>query len=172
MPTSDKFCNIAALTVTESAANTLTYTKLEFGTAVFEKVGLLLHRLELFFNPGVADIPQTEDSGTVALTIGNSLASILTIAAYSDPAIIDKFFICNKISGTPAVQFWTTGPMIHDFSGLPGGGILVPAQPIYAAIQGLSAANPLTASLRMLFTYLPLKPEEYWELVSSRRVIS
>ena len=75
-------------------------------------------------------------------------------------------------SGTPANFAFMDIPIVVDFSTLPGGGIIVPPNPLYLAAKGLGLGAAQSVSVRFWYTNIALKPEEYWELVESRRIIS
>ena len=76
------------------------------------------------------------------------------------------------VHGTPATSIILTRPWIHDFTALPGGGLIVPATNLYAAIVGEGLASAAYMRTSLYFTYRELKPEEYWELVEATRALT
>lgn len=173
MATQEKFANMFSISLVESAANTLTYKKLESGFSLFEKKAWLIHRLEYFnLSLAAAVFNGTGDQVTVALTVANTLAAINTAAAYADPTMLDIMNVYRQDLGTAASGFFLETPYVKDFSQLPGGGLIVPPSPLYGAIQGSGLASAASCLIRGYFTVLELKPDEYWELVEARRVIS
>lgn len=175
MPTksgTDKYANAATITLTESAANTLTYKKLETGIALFEKVAWLIARIEYFFAFAITDFNGAGDTLGVALCTTNIRTSILTTSAFSDPAIIDLISISRYDLGAAASGFLYEKPFVKDFSTLPGGGLLIPPSPLFGAIEGTGLAAATTTLVKLWYTLVELTPDDYWELVESRRMVS
>lgn len=164
----DIYANVAALDVTESGANTYTQTKFAFPFSIMDKMGLLIQRLEYEFL----------SLGTVLAASGQQIMAGITIAAISslsdvaNPALVDGMRLTRIDQGTAGSAVILNQPYIKDFSNLPGGGILVAPNPLYLAIQGLSAAAAGRVRCRMFYTYMELATDEYWQLVESRRIIS
>lgn len=164
----DKFVNKAFITVTESAPNTLTFAELATGVSIFEKVAWVIHRLHWFVGSVVLKELIT-DTDTVTLGItGNNKMSTITL---DDPGVYDMMALICTVSGTPANAFVHTTPIIRDFSTLPGGGIIVPPRPIYIAVIGSGLAAAAVASVRIEYTVMELKADEYWELVEATRIL-
>jgi len=174
MASKDAFANMAVITLTESAANTLTYVKLETGIALFEKMAWLIHRLEFFFQgETAANLAADTDTCLWALCATNTLTTLASGNTILNPAVIYGQRIARLDTGVAANAHIRVNPSIIDFSTLPGGGILVPPNPLYAAIQGANAPNAFNAYLRIYYTNYTLSgADQYWELVESRRVIS
>jgi len=55
---------------------------------------------------------------------------------------------------------------------MPGGGLIVPPNPLYLGIKGTGLAAAQAVSCRFWYTTIELTPDEYWELVEARRIIS
>lgn len=167
---SDRYCNTATITITETAANTLTYKKLETGFSLFDKQAWLIQRLEYVLDER---FNATADALDVALMSSNTRTSIADLGTFSDSTVIDKVKWVRSDIGTAASGLYYVQPQIvKDFTNLSGGGILMPATPIYGAAQGTSLSAASSNIIRMFFTVIELKPEEFWELVESRRSIS
>jgi hypothetical protein len=162
----DIFANIAHIQCLESAANTLTYRKLETGISLFEKVAWVIHRLEYFLT--AVETAAVGDGITCALCTSDNPSDILPDEA-SQVDIITHY---RQDWGTAASGWWRREPVMKDFVSLPGGGLIVPPNPIYLAVLGLSQTNPQTVDIRIFYTAKVLKPEEYWELVEARRLVS
>jgi len=62
-------------------------------------------------------------------------------------------------------------PFVRDFSGLPGGGLIIAPRPLFVAVKGNSLATAVTASLRAYFTVINLSADEYLELVDFYRIV-
>jgi len=169
----DKFANIASITLQESAANTLTFAKLETGVALFEKMAWIIHRLEILYSTDIASVFNANaDFTLVALCATNQITSIAGGATITNPAILYGRKFSRVDFGTAASGFVREEPFVVDFSTLPGGGLIVPPNPIYGAIQGNSEAAAALVYLRLYYTQYALAESEYWELVEARRIIS
>lgn len=165
---SDQFVNMAYASVAESAAGTLTFSELNTGIAIFEKVAWIVHRIDWIIMPAYQNLILAEaDSISFALCCSNSLSSLTP----SRVAVIDYGYIGLDLFGTPANAYMFHVPIIHDFSTLPGGGIIVPPNPLYVAIQGASLASVVLGACRIFFTIKTLEAEEYWELVQARQLV-
>lgn len=164
----DKFCNTAVIQCTESAANTLTFKKLETGVPLFEKVAWLIHRLEYFINDiSATQFNATGDYMTLALTASAAVATL----TMEDPACIDLLQVRRSDFGAAANAGMDVFPWVRDFTTLPGGGIIVAPNPLYLAAKGAGLVAASASLVKILYTNYPLSPDEYWELVESRRII-
>lgn len=164
----DVFSQQFYLATTESAAGTLTFTQLTTGAALFERRALLLHRLIYNINPvTLALIVAAADYITAAIVTHNKMAGL----DYDDPAVVDLFRIMRQDMGVAASGQITETLFAHDFSQLPGGGLLIPAYPIYLAVLGTSLATPATVRCRGFFTARQLEATEYIELVEAARMV-
>ena len=163
----DKYVNQAFLTVTESAPNTLTFNKLETGIPIYEKVGWLISRLDYFYAVNVTQFPAEGASLSYGLSAQDTLATV----GLRNAAVIDMNFIARHDIGVAASGLWRVTPIAKSFAELPGGGILVPPNPLYVFALGASLAAVQTVDVRMFYTVVKLKPEDFWELVEQRRMI-
>ena len=152
----DQFANLAYITVTESAANTLTFKKLETGISIFEKVAWVVHRLEYYCDNIAATIFNTTgDYLQLALCSTDQMTSI----DLSNAAVIDMCRITRIDLGTAASGFYREDPLIRSFADMPGGGLIVPATRLYLGAVGTGLGGATTNKLRMFYTTKTLKPE-------------
>lgn len=163
----EKFANQAYLSVTESGANTLTFSKLETGVSIYEKVGWLISRIDYFFGLSVANFGATADAIRFGITVSDVIASMLPGMS----SVVDLNMITRTDLGTAGSGMFTREPFIKDFSNLLGGGLLVPPNPIYIGAQGTTLTSAMTISARLFYSVVHLKTEEFWELVEQRRMI-
>lgn len=164
----DKFVNMAFAKVTESAINTMTFSEIQTGVSLFDKVAWVIHMI--LWHPSKATVRQVStdsDGFSMGLTVSNKISSI----DMSDPAVIDVFDIFAHGMGTPATGMHSHRPFVRDFTHLPGGGLIVPPKPVYLVIQGESLAAVGIAEARIYFTHRELSTEDYWELVEARRMV-
>lgn len=165
----DQFANLAIISVTESAANTLTYKKLETGISLNEKVAWIINRIEYNTN----EWNQTTFNGDGDYQMfGLSVSNMMTTIQAGDPMVVDFNACRRKDIGAAATGTFQFSPWIKELSSLPGGGLILPPQPIYlfAVGSGLTAASSITA--RLYYTLLQLSVDQYWELVEARRVLA
>lgn len=165
---SDKFANYAILGVTESAANTLTFKKLETGISLTEKVAWVIHRIEyLPSGLSTAVFNADQDAQYYGLSVSNAWSAV----SLYENTIIDYNAITRVDIGAAASGSFVNRPQVKSFSSLPGGGILVPPTPLYLYAQGSGLVSATTVVARIHYTLRVLKVDEYWELVEARRVL-
>jgi hypothetical protein len=165
----DKFANQAVITAVESAVNTLTFKKLETGVSLFEKVAWLISRLEYYVSTSMmALLVASADGLQAALTATDQMAAL----TLTNNAVLDYFELSRHDIGAAATGHLVQNVFTKDFSTLPGGGILVPPNPLYLGSHGVSVAAVVTMVVKIFYTTYELGTEEYWELVEARRIIS
>lgn len=157
----DVYVNLAYGTVTETGANTLTYSEIQTSVSIFEKLAWIISRIEWYIPLATrALIVASPDKFTMALTATNALTGL----SLAHAGVIDLFE-------------WGTGdvipghPIARDFSGMGGGGRIVAPRPLYLALQGDSVAGAGTVSARIFFRQLSMSAEEYIEMVDFYRVV-
>ncbi len=165
----DQFANYAIISCTESAANTLTFKKLETGISLNEKVAWVISRIEYTLSSVLAG--QFNADGD-ALTFGLSLSNAFSSPTISENTIIDWNQLVRQDFGAAASASLWRWPIVKDFSALPGGGVIVPPTPLYLFAQGSSLVAAASAYARIHYTLLTLAVDQYWELVEARRVLS
>lgn len=164
----DSFANRIYATAIESVAGTLAFTEINTNTSVFDKQAFVLHRLEYY--------PRTEDinlmvSNADSIEYGLTASNNMTSLDMSNPAVIDMHRIGCWFS-TAVGHEALTQPFSRDFTGLPGGGLIIAPRPLYLAIQGISLAAVVQVKLRAYFTILEMSAEEYLDLVDFYRIVS
>jgi len=165
----DAFANIAFLSVSESAANTLTFAQLQLATTLMtEKMAMVIHRLDVFPDINSTDLSANNASIGVALTLTDRITAINDL---SQPEVM-FFRQYKRVDITAASSWFISQPEIVDYSDLPGGGLLVPADRLYIGIHGISAGGPGHASMRVYYTVKPLDTADYWDLVEARRIMT
>jgi len=165
----DRYVNIITQAVTASAANTLTFDKLDLGFNLFEGAAVLLQRLEYIFDvAAVEEMTTAGDDLQAALTNSDGLSNL----AAQQLEIIDQQALHRVDLGTAASGSIRNTTEIHDFSNLIGGGLLVPPRPLYFAINSNGLASAATVRFRMYFIVVRLKSSDYIELLETRRAFS
>jgi hypothetical protein len=163
----DQFANIAAINVTESAANTLTFKKLETAISLFEKIAWIIHRIEYFWTPNIAVFNADQDKLHFGLSATNSFAA----PALDNPAVLD-FEKITRVDVSATSAGFDKQPIVKDLATLPGGGLIVPPNPLYGWALGEGLVSAATINMRLYYSNLRLTADQYWELVEARRIIS
>lgn len=163
----DQRAQIAAIKVTESAANTKTVGLFAFPFSIMDKMALNIHRIEYW--PSYDQLVGTGDGMTIGLICAKDVTDL---TVQTDPAIVHSVSYYRLDAGTAANYKVTRVPDTYDFANLPGGGLLVPPNPLGVCIKGSSLGSAGVVWVRIHYTYLQLSTEEYWQLVEARRVIS
>lgn len=155
----DEFVNKAFGVVTMSAANTLTFAQIIFGVGMFQGIALVIHRLR--WTPTAASIRElvaVTDDLNFALTSSNRVSAIHDA---SDPAIVSNHRIIGMGAGVEPIHL----PIVDDFTMLPGGGLLIPANPVFVAAVTNGAAAASVVRVQLDFTFRELNEKDYLELL-------
>lgn len=163
----DSYSNKFYGKVLESAANTLTCAEIQTATSIFDKTAWIIHRLEYYLLPPIVNLlVGLGDEIHMALTSNNRM----TAFGLDDPSVID---VCDLYyHQITAVGFaMLQMPIIRDFSGMPGGGLIVAPRPLYAGIMGVSLTSAAQYEIRGYFSQVQLKADEYLELVDFYRIV-
>ena len=165
----DAFANIAYMAVTESAANTLTFAKLEMASNLMtEKAALIIHAAEIYLNyPSLMDT--NGDTLGMAITLSDRLT---TIGDLSQPEILISFGFGRYDYGAAASGLLVVRPQKMDFTSMPGGGLLVPADRLYIGVKGSGCSAAGSAIARIYYTVKLLETADYWELIEARRIMT
>lgn len=157
----DKFANVAYADVSSSAIDTLTFEPIRFAVGIFQGVGLILHRILYYPSMGaLRELVAATDALQMALTTSNRLTSIVDV---SESAIIDRRSLAGIGVAVDSIEL----PFISDFTGLPGGGKILPSNPFFAAVKTAGAAAPSRVYFQLDFTFVELADKDYIELIQS-----
>lgn len=163
----DKFANKFYGSVTESAANTLSFAEIPTNVDVFAKSAWVLHRLEWYIPEAVWDLlVASADSVQIALTSSRQISTL----KLDNSAVIDLLELMEVTWNATSILI-SQNPIIRDFTGLPGGGLIIAPRPLYIAVKGTSLTAAVDAELRGYFTRLDLTADEYIELVDFYRIV-
>lgn len=166
----DLFANIAYLEATESAANTLTFSRLQLaGSLMNEKAALIIHRADIQLDPNGTALNGANDFTSMCVSVSDRITDIRDM---SQPEILLALWLTRVEFGAAASGILTERPKVLDFSTLPGTGIIVPADNLFVGIESGGAAAALSVKVRLYYTVKPLKTDEYWDLIEARRVMS
>jgi hypothetical protein len=167
----DKYPQFMTLGTLMSAANTLTFGRVSVGVSIFDYAAFLLNRIEYYFNPAtLQELVGDSDSLSAAITGSDGIADL----NLTRPEVYDNFQLCVNIGDIliTTMNGMYAQPWIHDFTNMPGGGILVPAQDIYLGMTSSGFVTAGQAAARVYYQVVPLKAEDYIELAQRLRVLS
>lgn len=164
-----RFCNKAYGSVTQSAANTLTFSEIETNVDVFSKVAWVLQRIEYYFAwASLVLLVTSADLFELALTSSNNITDL----GLANASVVDKYCIMRNDCGTAGNAVFHEFPLIRDFSNLMGGGLIIAPRPLYIALDSDSIAAAGTAQMRFYFERVELNADEYLELIDYYRIVS
>lgn len=163
-----EYSSQALFGLTESAANTLTFEKLETGLSVYDKVGWIIQRLE--WKPGATAFAMFNGSGDT-LSLAVTMTNTLTSLANDNPAILFKRDFVRVDLGVAAAGSIVDTIFEQDYSTLAGGGILVLPSPLYGAIVGGGLTAAATGFIRIYFKAIELSDTDYFNLVQARQLL-
>jgi len=159
----DQFANRAIVELTMSAANTETFEQINFGVGLFQGVGLVLHRVEYVLDrASLTELVGNSDEVRLAITTRDSLTSLMPVS---------QDVICyweTAIHGQPAAsQENYYLPFVRDFSDLPGTGLIMPANPLFFAMDTVGFVAAGYASCILYYTFKELSDKDYIELIQT-----
>jgi len=158
----DLFANKAFGQVTESAAGTLTFSAINMAVGLFQGIAMVIHRiLWVPTTASIREVVAVTDSLLMALTTSNRLSSISTVA---EPAIIAQ----KRYVGIGATVQPVELPFISDFTNLPSGGKLIPANPLFVGVESGGFAAVANISVELEFTFVTLSDRDYLEIIQSQ----
>lgn len=156
----DRYSNRAFASVTTSAANTLTFQQLRFAVGTFQGVGLQLHRVDYYpDSSALGELAANTDRLQMAVTLRNDLSDLTP----SNQAIISK--VTYEPRGVPVEIIKL--PFTQTFEHLPMGCLLIPANPLYLAMDTTGFAAVQTISAILYYTFKQLSDRESIELLQT-----
>jgi len=164
----EQYVNLIAVQTVQTVINTYVRTELQIGLNMFDKYGFLIQRLEYDIGVNVLEqLTTVADNVVVGLVSASSVAA--TNFTMVNPDVLDIVILCPVVDAAPASRSIQRMPVVHDFSTLKGGGLLVPPRPLYAALYTTGFAHTVGIFTRVYFTLVPLSDSDYLELLETRR---
>lgn len=157
----ETFVNRALVVMAMSAANTLTFQQVRFTTGLVEKIALLIHRVDWIpTGASLREMTGIADNMSMAITMSNAMTGLSPV----DPRVLAVLEL-TSIAVAPTEPYLT--PFYMDFSTLPGGGLLVPPNPLFLGMltAGFGAAAAFNAVI--YFSYRELSDADYLELIQT-----
>lgn len=162
----DQFAQIAYLSVTESAATTLTFEELSIAAELDKKKAMVIHRIE--YNVAGGSLALLIAAGD-QITCGLSLSNSITSTSLDKAEVFDRINIFYS-AGLPAGGIME--PIDRRFTDMPGGGLLVPVKKLFLFTQGVSIASATTVQARIWYTIKNLSPADYLELADAFQILT
>lgn len=158
----DVYPNRAIQSVTMSAANTLTFAQMRFSFGTFTGTALIISRLDFYPTPAmVGEMTAAGDYLRFAITNRDDLSDL-------DPANMNVLALKTLLAtSVGAADNFIDYPYRIALETLPGGGIIVPANPLYLALDTNGLASAGACKLVMYYRTLQLTDADYIELVQS-----
>lgn len=170
----DAYSQVIYGSVMLSAANTLTFKKVDIITGALlgsKQYGLLIARIEwLFINAAIQEMTANGDSISLAVTVSEGIADL----GMNHPELIATESFERHDAGAAASGQFINKPSYRDYTGLPGGGLLIPADRLFLAgtSLGLAGGTLLMGGIRIYYTSKELTPTDYLELIQARTMIT
>lgn len=159
----DEFANVVAVSVTESAASTLTFTEFLTGVSLGHGIGMLIDHIEYYIGPLHAlQLTAASDEFHMALVTTNDVGDIKT-NALTDRRILHSSHVYVQVSGTPGSAALIGTPMVYQF--FPP--MIIASPRLFFGAAAVGFGTPTTAIMRMFFRYIELTPQEYLELAEA-----
>lgn len=160
----DVYPNRAIQRVLQPTNDVLTYAQLRFGFGVFTGSALIIHRIDWYPElAAVASLTANADNLQFALTNRDDMTALqannMNVFALKE---VTPFIVGAVVSLWLADTPWSS-----DFSNLPGGGLIVPSNPLFVAIDSNALARTSFVDMMMYYTVKQLTDADYVELVQS-----
>ena len=157
----DRFANIAAARVTESAAGTITFTEMLTGISLGQGVGMLIDQIDYYVGFGtLEDVVDLADR--LHVFVGSS-DDVTDPAVMTDRRILHSMGMTGVMVGAVVSLTHEYRPRVYQF--FPP--LIIAAPRLYLGILGVSLASPAVADVRIYFRYVGLSPQQYLELAES-----
>lgn len=147
-----------------SAANALSFEQIRFGVGIFQGVALLVHQIDYFLShDSYTQLTTSADYCSIGLTARDDLTSITPTVLN----VIDVVDYDTVLFGAAAEVHEIEKPRTRNFQSMPGGGILIPANPLFLAMSSSGFATAGVARIVMFYTFKTLADKDYLELLQS-----
>lgn len=166
----DKYCQLAVLSAVESAAGTIAFAKLQAGMNNMmndKKYVMEINRIQYQISPAYTQLLLDDaDYINMAITTSENLTTIDLMRV----EVIDQALVSAWHYGTAASGQLLEQPITHDFA--VQGGIIVPFENLYLAIQGISMAGVVGCKVRIWYRVVELGVAEYIDLIQALGVLT
>lgn len=165
----DRYANIASLSVTESAAGTLTFTELRTGIGIDasrkEATAILIDEIDYYLAAGTLNlITASGDDILTGITVSNAVTSISDIG---DARVLHSQVTTRMDFGTAGNGILFKQPDPHQF--FPP--LITAERSIFLGLQCNGLASPGTISARLYYRTVRLTEGEFIELSEVFRLV-
>lgn len=158
----DVYPNRVVHRVVSSASDTLTFTQIRFGTGLFGGVALIIHKLEYHVARASArKLLEITDNLEVAMTNRDDLANLEP----TNLNVLDRVELIPMQVGSVVSLNMLIMPIIKTFNEMPGGGMIIPTNPLYLGLSTGGFGATATVDLVMYYTFKQMTDADYIELV-------
>lgn len=158
----DVYVNRVIDTLTMSAANVITFGQIRFGMGVFAGIAIVIHRVEFHFPAAVInELLDAADWLRVGLVNRDDLTTLrptnlnVLLSTSIDTVMVGAVVGINHIKL----------PLIVDLTNTPGGGLIVPSNPLYLGMMTAGLAIAGITDMVLYYTFKTLSDKDYIELV-------
>ena len=161
---SDRFANIAATAVTETAINTLTYQEVQFGVSLGNRRGLLIDQIDYFIRPATiaGNWVTANDFTIMAWCIDDTLTTL--VDNFNNRKILHAMHIGMQLYSLVGVNYFVN-PYIHQF--FPPLIVAPRNGSLFLAIESSSQVNVVGVQSRLYSRFIDLSTQDYLELAES-----
>jgi len=157
----DRFANIAAALVTESAAGTITFTEVLTGISLGVGVGIIIDEIDYWFDrASIGQLIVNADQLTGGWTVSNDVPVLSDV---EDRRILHITTMNVAVSGTPASIDTVRQPAVYQF--FPP--IILASPRLYLATVSVGASAAIVLRSRIYFRFVDLSAQEYLEIAET-----
>lgn len=158
----DRYSNVAAAVVTETAAGTLTFTELLTGISLGQGTGLLIDQFDYYPNGATLELlVATGDRFLMGWTVNNTVSSL---EPTTSGVIHSMRMSVEPVIGTPASG---GHPILMPVSFQFFPSMIVASPRLYLGVQSNSLTSAAAGRARIYFRYIDLTSQEYLELAEA-----
>lgn len=159
--TEDRFANIAAIGVTQTAANSTNFTQMLTGISLGEGRGIIIDQIDYMpINQAIDELLIAADQIRFGIFSSDSITDFEDI---TQRRILHSAYLKAAVSGTPASWNVIKMPLVHQF--FPP--MIFAAPRLYAGVASAGFTAAITVYFRIYFRYVTLSPQEYIELAEA-----
>ncbi len=156
----DRYTNLASVTVTMSAANTMTFVELLTGISIGQGMGMIIDQIDYFpYSTTLTQMTANSDQITMGWTTSNELTAL----ALNDRRVLHMSEFSRHDFGTAASAQFIQMPGEHQF--FPP--LIIAAPRLYFGVNTAGFASAAVVASRLYFRYIELTSQEYLELAET-----
>lgn len=155
----DKRSNKGYKKITMSGIDTQTFTQIDFAVRESERLALNIQQIQWHIGDWIGGIAANTDAAELILSSSDELADL----SEDNPSVLAKLEIVGMgVNVEPQIS-----PLIMDFSGLMGGGLLVSPMRLFIGMDTTGFAAAASAIAWFYYTWIELSDREAFELLQA-----